>query len=384
MVNLSSLHGWVMEKLEEKRIAEITISQCTEEHEREKLKKLHAIKFKNLPNENEYMLDVVILQTNIESEDNGDEKNMIYYKFVKKHFVNVLDNETLSGIRRGCLDERQFQKKEMAKQINRCQSCESEKNLLACTKQNTLVCTECGISVDSMILIPNWEQEKELPKKKSGYTKQKTMSEALDFFLCRKKMNVPPAKLNLLKAKVEHIPLEYLTIKMMKSAMKELNMSKYYIQMYLIYKALTGKMVTLAPDGEKIIHYLFYLQKDAFSDLRAEGEIDRTNIFVYRYSICKNLEITIHLANLVRSNKPTSALYLVEDDEEDDEGNVTSSIYKNILTRRKLRDVNIDELNYALRMVPSPIIESPENLMKYDHDWAKICKRCNLPFFESL
>ena len=377
MVNIDSLHNWFMIKIKERESSLSLIENCKDEKEKKKLEGLFDKKFRHLSNENEYMFDMMELEqmkTNTSLDE--DEQNTLYYDFVKKHFSNTLDTQTLALIKRGGMDEKMFQFKRQREKMIRCNACNSDNNF-SCTKQNLIICADCGFCLDAMITVPTWQQEKDLPKKKSGYTKQKTMSEALDYFLCRKKCTVSNDMIMRLRCKLEHIVIHHLTIKMLKSAMKELGMNKVYIQMYLLFYQLTGKKVVLDLNTEKILHYLFYLVKNAFSTLRSEKIILRTNIFIYKYSIFKLMEIIIYLVECVEKNHV--CIYLVLD-EEDKENN----IYCNILTREKLRKVNTLQLKQAIQMIPFPVIESSENFIKYDQDWKNICKSCNFPFFESL
>ena len=150
--------------------------------------------------------------------------------------------------------------------------------------------------------------------------------------------------------------------------------------MYLLFHQLTGKKVIIDKNTEKIVHYLFFLVKNAFSELQDEDVIERTNIFIYKYSIFKLLEIIIYLVNAVLKNE--ISIFLVKDEEEEEENKY--NIFCNILTREKLRNVNTKQLKVAISMIPYPVIESQENLIKYDVDWKNICGKCNFPFFESL
>ena len=380
MVNIDSLHNWVMNKITEKNTSLKVIDNCQDGKEKVKLLKMFDKKFRHLPDESDYLFDMMELeQMKANPNLDEDEQNTHYYDFVRKHFSNTLDKQTLALIKRGGLDEKQFQIKKQKERMIRCHSCNSDKSF-TCRKQNLVICADCGFCLDAMIAVPTWQQEKDLPKKKSGYTKQKTMSEALDYFMCRKKCTVSNEMIMRLRCKLEHISIDHLTIKMLKGAMKELGMNKVYIQMYLLFYQLTGKKVVLDTDTEKIIHYLFYLVKNAFSELRDEKIVERTNIFIYKYSIFKLIEIIIYLVKAVLKNQVS--IYLVQEEEDEEEGKY--NIFGNILTREKLRKVNTRQLQQANSMIPYPVIESQENLIKYDQDWYNICKKCNLPFFESL
>ena len=381
MVYIDSLHNWVMDMLAEKRKSAIVIQNCSDEEEKTKLEIMFDKKFRHLPVESDYMFDIMKLEKIKTEQTNEDEKNDYYYDFVTRHFSNTLDAETFELIKRGGLDETQFQLKKEREKMIRCKFCESETFLMRCVKQNLMICRDCGTCVDAMIALPTWEQERDMPKKKTGYTKQKTMSEALDYLLCRKKCTVENDKILQLRYKLQHIPIEYLTIKMLKSAMKELSMNKVYIQMYLLFFQLTNKKVSLDMPTEKILHFLFYLVKEAFSELRVEGVIKRTNIFIYKYSIFKILEIIIYLVDMVCFKKRLS-VYLVVDDVDGERND--KNIFQNALTRSKLAEVNVAQVKYAVTMIPYPVIESQENLIKYDEDWRNICTRCNFPFFESV
>jgi ribosomal protein L37E len=368
-----------MNKITDKHTSLAIIEKCKDEKEKKKLECMFDKKFRHLPDENEYMFDMMELEkVKTDTSLDDDAQNTFYYDFVRKHFSNTLDKKTLALIKRGGLDERQFQIKRQKENMLRCESCNSENNF-SCTKQNLVICADCGFCLDAMITVPSWQQEKDLPKKKSGYTKQKTMSEALDYFLCRKKCTVNNETIMRLRCKLEHICIDHLTIKMLKSAMKELGMNKVYIQMYLLFHQLTAKKVVIDPDTEKIVHYLFYLVKNAFSDLRDEKVIERTNIFIYKYSIFKILEIIIYFVEAVLKNQVIVYLSLNEEKKEGE-----FNIFGNILTREKLRKVDTAQLKQAINMIPYPVIESQENLIKYDQDWKQICKRCTFPFFESL
>lgn len=380
MVNIDSLHNWVMSMLEEKRKSVTTLQNCSDEKERKKLEIMFIKKFRNLPVESEYLFDIMKLEKIKTIEMDEDEKNEYYYDFVRRHFSNTLDIETLELIKRGGLNEAAFQIKKERDKMYRCKSCKSDNFLISCTKQSLMICGDCGTCLDDMNHLPSWEQERDIPRKKSGYTKQKTMNEALDYFLCRKKCTVDNDKIIQLRYKLNHIPQEYLTIKMMKIAMKELSMNKVYIQMYLLFFQLTNKKVDLDMSTEKILHFLFYLVKEAFSELRIDGIIKRTNIFIYKYSIFKLLEIILYLFDTVCVKKQTSVFLVVDDDDDDDKPHN----FQNNLTPSKLAKVNTAQVKYALTMIPYPVIESHENLIKYDTDWSCICKKCNFPFFESV
>ena len=108
----------------------------------------------------------------------------------------------------------------------------------------------------------------------------------------------------------------------------------------------------------------------------------------YLYNIIHNtkilqLIIIFSLLNLsCTSLKNEISIFLVKDEEEEEENKY--NIFCNILTREKLRNVNTKQLKVAISMIPYPVIESQENLIKYDVDWKNICGKCNFPFFESL
>lgn len=373
MVNIDSLHTWFLDSLDKKKTFLNIIQNCDDVNEKKKLQITFNKKFCNLPDEFDYLYSILQLEKLKTDESiTEDEKNRMYYEFVKKHFSRVLDIETLTLIKRGGLSEDELRLKKERDTHLRCKNCDAEGQLVEC--ENIFVCIQCGFCLDALIMAPSWDQEKDLPKRKSGYTKQKTFSEAIDYYLCRKKCTISNENIVKLQSKLQHISLEHLTIKMLKCAMKELNMNKIYMQIYLIFFQLTNKKVIIDPSTEKIIHYLFYLVKEAFADLRTEKKIHRTNIFIYKYSIFKILEIIICLAEIVKKNRDTT--YLIEENEHE---------YQNKqLTRQMFMNINTQQLKFAISMIPFPVIESEENFIKYDEDWYAICERCNLPFFESL
>lgn len=362
-LNFQSLHNIYMSQLNEKnqiindlkKFQQVKNISNAEKNRIESLQNLLKTKYNHL-NENEYILSVLPL---IEKVEKNISPSPAEYKTYCQRFFP--ENKELS------LETLKNETK--IKDEKHCPIC-THNNFRTDRKSDTFICKNCGHCITANNSLPSWERTFELKMpKKTGYSKAKSLIECLDYLLLRKKITIEKTDIEKLKDKMKHISKDLLDVKTIHLAMRHLNLSKHYNDKYYIYFLLTGRKTILSEKTEQCILQHFFLEQTAFAYLKEKKQLQRVNIFVYRYSIYKLAEIILFKIK----NPKISDFLSLSANEKINKSNIID-----------LKEVNKNELEELIDIIPKPIVESDQNLQIYDASWKIICEFNGWQFIPSL
>lgn len=364
-LNFQSLHNIYFSRIQEKqqinadilRLEEMSSLTKKETLDLKKLKDLlQEKKFANLVENTEYMLDALPLIQKSEEEGINEYE---YASFCRKYFAE--DIHELTGKRIDTHKE---------PLIQTCSYCSSRISFTD-TKEDEIICQNCGTCIAANQQIPSWETIINIRPRKSKYAKAKSLMEYLDYIQLRKKPKIEESAIINLKKKMAHIPVNKLDVKTVKTAMQQLGLSKFYTDKFYVFYLITGKRVNLSKETEDQIHSLFYLEQFAFGYLQHKKVIDRKNIFLYGFSVykltelilfkLKNPDIVEYLLTTAHANAPKQSIQA---------GDVSKTVES--------------ELKFLLAIIPVPVVEADHNLEKYDIKWKCICEFLGWKFIPSL
>ena len=285
-------------------------------------------------------------------EENFNCTNEIYNDYVKKYF-----NDDVNTLK---------EKNEIKTQFSNCPDC-GINNWVENTKSDDYICLNCGFAKSANRVVVTYEKGLELKSrgKKNGYSKSKSLQEFLDYLQLKKAIGLSKDEEKKITDKLIHIKKERITVNLIQSAMQKLKLNKQYNDKYYMYHMITGKKISLSNETEKKIQFFFHYEQKAFELLK--GSHHRINIFLYKYSVKKIIELMLfNMSN--PEYKPVT------------EATIDMS-YPNI---SDLSNVNENELYDMVKIIPVPIIMSFENLAKYDKFWCRVCLVLGWKFISSF
>jgi hypothetical protein len=364
-LNFQSLHNIYISKLNEKKKVETDLNNFrtsttpptnADKVRIELLENSLESKYKHLVPENEYMLDVVTL---IDKTEKGIKLNDDEYEtYCQKYFSDNAEELIYTP-----------KNSEKATSSNRCPICTSD-SFGTDTKADSYICKNCGHCVPANNALPSWETTINLrTSRKSGYTKSKSLIEYLDYLQLRKKVTLENEDIERLRDKMCHIPPDSLDVKTVHIAMRHLGLSKFYNDKFYVYYLLSGQKVSLSKKTEECLLQYFYIEQFAFNYLQQNGALDRINIYVYRFSVVKLAQIilfSIRNPKIVAHLKSKANPLCPKPPEVD------------------LAEVNEKELEFMMDIIPTPIVESDDNLEIYDSSWKLVCEFSGWKFIPSL
>ena len=364
-LNFQSLHNIYISNLNNKQKVEIDLNNFrinSENHSNADRVRVQLLenslenKYKHLVSENEYMLDVLTL---IDKTEKGIKLDDDEYKtYCQKYFPKYKELLHVSNSKNN----------NTAVQTH-CPICITG-SIGTDIKTDSFICENCGHCIPANNLMPSWETIINLrTSRKSGYTKSKSLIEYLDYVQLRKKIALENKDIQSLKDKMCYISPYLIDVKTIHTAMRQLSLSRFYNDKFYIYFLLTGNKVVLSTKTEKCILQHFYLEQFAFNYLKENKMVDRINIYVYRFSVVKLAEIILFK---IRNPKITAFL------------KSTANALCPEIPEVKLEEVSENELEALIEIIPTPIVESDENLIIYDNSWLLLCGFIGWKFIPSL
>lgn len=364
-LNFQSLHNIYISKLNEKKKVETDLNNFRdniENHTNADKVRIQLLesslenKYQHLRPENEYMLDVLTL---IDKTEKGIKLNEDEYEtYCQKYFPDNAEELVYTP-----------KPKNLETIKKHCPMCTSS-SFGTDTKADSYICKNCGHCVPANNALPSWETTINLrTPRKSGYTKSKSLIEYLDYLQLRKKVALENEDIQRLRDKMQHIQPHLIDVKTIHIAMRHLGLSKFYNDKFYVYFLLTGNKVSLSKTTEKCVLQHFYLEQFAFNYLQQNKLIDRINIYVYRFSVVKLAQII-----LFKIQNPKVSEFIKS----------TANSSCPIAPEVDLAEVNADELQFMIDIIPTPIVESDENLEIYDTSWKLTCEFNGWKFIPSL
>lgn len=281
----------------------------------------------------EYMLDNIEIISIIGT--NEEISKELYNNYVKKYFSTVAQLHI--------------------QESTNCPIC-GIYNWVEIKKSDTTVCVDCGFVKSAHAQVVSYEKSLELKMrgKKGGYSKSKSLCEFLDYVQLRKKVLITNGEENNILIKLKDIKPEKLNINLVQTAMQILGYSHLYNDKYYIYYLITGDKVELSKGTRIQIERHFFQMQKAFELLRKKH--GRINIFIYKYSTKKIAELILFKLKNPKYMPLTKPLIDVSYPDVND-----------------LSEVKESELVKLLKIIPHPIVQSFENLYKYDAFWEQVC-----------
>lgn len=364
-LNFQSLHNIYISQLKEKDKVKLDLNnfQVKENNSSADKVRIELLenslknKYNHLVSENEYMLDVLTL---IDKTEKGIKLNDDEYEtYCQKYFPNNAEELVYAT-----------KPKNPENKIQYCKICASN-SFGTDIKADIHICKNCGHCIRANNQLPSWETTINLrTSRKSGYTKLKSLIEYLDYIQLRKKISLENEDIQRLRDKMQHIPHWSLDVKTVHIAMRHLGLSKFYNDKFYVFFLLTGKKVSLSKKTEECILQHFYLEQFAFNYLRENALLDRINIYVYRFSAVKLAQII-----LFKIRNPKISAFLKT---------TANPLSPNQGPQVDLADVVEEELEFMISIIPTPIVESDDNLEIYDKSWKLISEFNGWKFIASL
>lgn len=310
MFSIDNLHEKYIELIYKKEQLLATSKSKKRDEELEKLQHVCTL--------DEYQIDGLWLYCKIkESEDNGDLDKSLFNTYLKDYYPNLYK------------DHRILEKNNKKK----CTNCQNELNQED-MRNAMIICVNCGQCQYEMYRFVDWDIEQIYNSKKITYDKVSTMMEWLNLFLCRENKDVNDQMIDAIRQKIKHMPIEKITIPIIKKILTEMKLNKKYKYVYYIHAKITNQYPKITYKVENQIYQYFYSIQDMFNQLKTKKIIKRKNIWSYKYCLYKICEI---------------------------------------LDEKQIMDI-----------IPKPIVLNDDSLYEYDQGWKLVMQELGYPFYRTI